>query len=119
MSKNGASVLEIDIMIVSQHGYIHEQEIELIMQELWAQKSETGWTTNHCSSSACVTSILETLETCIDKGKVDPAPVWSRKLKTEWWKHMVKSIIYASSNGSLRAVKYFIDKGQKPHIRYL
>ena len=64
-------------------------------------------------------SILETLEFCIDKGVVDTAPVWNTKLKAKWWKEMVKYILYASSNGSLRAVKYFIDKGKKPHIRYI
>ena len=66
-----------------------------------------------------VNSILKTLESCIDEGVVDTAPVWNRKLKANWWKEMVKYILYASSNGSMRAVKYFIDKGQKPHIRYI
>ena len=59
------------------------------------------------------------LKTCIDGGKEATVPVWHRKLNAEWWKEMDKYMIYASSNGSLKAVKYFIDKGQKPHIRYM
>ena len=93
--------------------------MEVINRHILATVYTTTRATNHCSSSACVTSILETLEACIDKGVKDTAPVWSRKLKSEWWKDMVKYILHASSNGSLKAVKYFIGKGKQPDIRYI
>ena len=32
---------------------------------------------------------------------------------------MVKYLLFASSSGSLIAVKYFIGKGKKPQIRYI
>ena len=79
---------------------------------------EIMFATIHCSC-ACVTRILETLETCVNKGQKDTAPVWNRKRKAEWWGDLDKYVIYASTNGSLRAVKYFIDRGQIPHSRYV
>ena len=63
-------------------------------------------------------SILKKLESCVDGGKKCTAPEWLRKLKKEWWDKMVPCFLHASSCGSLDVVKYFIDSGQKPNIRY-
>ena len=92
-----------------------------ILARVYATTMLSGimFATNHCSFSTCVTSILKTLETCIDKGDAATAPDWHKKLKAEWWRKMVEYILYASTNGSLRAVEYFTDKGQKPDIRYM
>lgn len=72
--------------------------------------------TNHFSSP---TSLLKTLHACVDRGKNPIAPLWHHRLKTEWWSKVVTYFLYASSCGSLDIVKYFIDSGQKPNIRYV
>lgn len=64
-------------------------------------------------------SILQTLKTCIDGGRVTTKPGWHRKLKSEWWSKVVPYFLYACSCGSLDAVKYFIDSGREPNIRYI
>lgn len=63
-------------------------------------------------------SILKKLESCVDGGKICAAPQWLRQLKKEWWSKVVPCLLYASSCGSLDVVKYFIESGQKPNIRY-
>jgi len=63
------------------------------------------------------TSILKTFKSCVDEGKKCTAPKWHRKLKKEWWSEVVPYFLYASSCGSLDAVKFFIESGQKPNIR--
>ena len=65
-----------------------------------------------------VSSILQTLKTCVDKGREAIPPQWHRRLKTNWWSKMVPYFLYACSCGSLDAVKYFIDSGREPNIRY-
>jgi len=40
-------------------------------------------------------------------------------MKKDWWSEMIPLFLYASSCGSLSAVKYFIDCGYKPNIRYI
>ena len=75
-------------------------------------------TAYHCSS-AFVTRILETLETCVDGGKEARVPLWQRQLKTEWQSRMIPYFLHASFCGLLDAVKYFIASGQKPNIRYV
>ena len=66
---------------------------------------------------AFVTSILKTFKACVDEGRKPTAPLWQHRLKTEWWSKIVPHIIFASSSGSLGAVKYYIDSGQEPNIR--
>ena len=81
--------------------------------------STTMIVANHCSSSIYVrTSILEKLDTCVDGGKNCAAPQWHRQLKKEWWSKVVPYLLYASSCGSLDAVKHFIASGQEPSVRY-
>ena len=63
------------------------------------------------------TSILKTLQTCVDERRKDPRQ--QHQLKTEWWDKMVPCFLHASSCGSLDAVKYFIDSGKEPNIRYI
>ena len=63
-------------------------------------------------------SILKKLEFCVDGGKKCTAPQWLRKLKKEWWSKVVPCLLYASSCGSLDAVKHFIASGQEPSVRY-
>ena len=65
------------------------------------------------------TSILKTFKSCVDEGKKCTAPQWLRKLKKGWWSKVVPYFLLASSCGSLDVVKYFIESGQKPNIRYL
>ena len=71
-----------------------------------------------------VTSILKTLKTCVHGGREakqreTKPPLWLRKLKAEWGKKMASSFLYASSCGSLGAVKYLLANRQKPNIRYI
>ena len=65
------------------------------------------------------TSILKTFKSCVDEGKKCTAPQWLRKLKKGWWSKVVPYFLLASSCGALDVVKYFIESGQKPNIRYL
>ena len=46
-------------------------------------------------------------------------PEWHRKLQSEWWSEVVPYFLYASSCGSLGAVKYFIASGKEPNVRYV
>ena len=64
-------------------------------------------------------SILQTLKTCIDGGRVTTKPGWHRKLKSEWWSKVVPYFLYACSCGSLDTVKYLIDSGKEPNVRYI
>ena len=71
-----------------------------------------------------VTSILKTLKTCVHGGREakqreTKPPLWLRKLKAEWGKKMASTFLYASSCGSLGAVKYLLGSRQKPNIRYI
>ena len=66
-----------------------------------------------------VTSILKTFQSLVDGGRQATAPQWHRELMTEWPDKVVTFFLHASSCGSLGAVKYFIDGGLKPNLRYI
>ena len=66
-----------------------------------------------------VTSILKTFQSLVDGGRQATAPQWHRKLMTEWPDKVATFFLHASSCGSLDTVKYFIDGGLKPNLRYI
>jgi len=59
------------------------------------------------------------LKECVEGGRECTTPRWHRRMKKDWWSEMIPLFLYASSCGSLSAVKYFIDCGYKPNIRYI
>ena len=68
---------------------------------------------------AYVTSILRTFQSLVDGGKEVTAPQWHRELMKAWSSKVESYFLLASSCGSLDAVEYFIDNGQKPNLRYI
>ena len=67
-----------------------------------------------------ISSILKTLQTCVDKGREEAIPPrWHRKLKAKWWSKVIPYFLHACSCGSLRAVECFIASGHKPNSRYI
>ena len=66
-----------------------------------------------------VTSILKTFQSLVDGGRQATAPQWHRELMTEWPDKVVTFFLHASSRGSLDTVKYFIDGGLEPNLRYI